>query len=79
MENLSNKQNPIPVTVLAGFLGSGKTTLINHILNSDHGLRIGVVVNDFGSINIDAELISDVNEGMVSLANGCICCVTRMI
>ena len=69
--------NSTPVTVVAGFLGSGKTTLINHVLNSDHGLRIGVVVNDFGAINIDAELISDVNEGMVSLANGCICCVTR--
>jgi len=72
-----SKSAPTPVTVVTGFLGSGKTTLINHILNSDHGLRIGVVVNDFGSINIDSELISDVNEGMVSLANGCICCVTR--
>ena len=77
MTSKSNKHSPTPVTVVAGFLGSGKTTLINHVLNSDHGLRIGVVVNDFGSINIDAELISDVNEGMVSLANGCICCVTR--
>ena len=77
MTSKSNMHSSTPVTVVAGFLGSGKTTLINHILNSDHGLRIGVVVNDFGSINIDAELISDVNEGMVSLANGCICCVTR--
>jgi len=68
---------PIPVTVVAGFLGAGKTNLINHILHGDHGLRIAVVVNDFGSINIDAELISDVGEGMVSLANGCICCVIR--
>ena len=68
---------PIPVTVVAGFLGAGKTTLINHILKGDHGLRIAVVVNDFGSINIDAELITDVGEGMVSLANGCICCVIR--
>ena len=68
---------PIPVTVVAGFLGAGKTTLINHILHGDHGRRIAVVVNDFGSINIDAELISDVGEGMVSLANGCICCVIR--
>ena len=71
------KPAPIPVTVVAGFLGAGKTTLINHILKGDHGLRIAVVVNDFGSINIDAELISDVGEGMVSLANGCICCVIR--
>ena len=68
---------PIPVTVVAGFLGAGKTTLVNHILKGDHGLRIAVVVNDFGSINIDAELITDVGEGMVSLANGCICCVIR--
>jgi G3E family GTPase len=68
---------PIPATVVAGFLGAGKTTLINHMLKGDHGLRIAVVVNDFGSINIDAELISDVGEGMVSLANGCICCVIR--
>jgi G3E family GTPase len=71
------KPLPIPVTVVAGFLGAGKTTLINHILKGDHGLRIAVVVNDFGSINIDAELITDVGEGMVSLANGCICCVIR--
>jgi G3E family GTPase len=71
------KPTPIPVTVVAGFLGAGKTTLINHILHGDHGRRIAVVVNDFGSINIDAELISDVGEGMVSLANGCICCVIR--
>ena len=69
--------SPIPVTVVAGFLGVGKTTLINHILNGDHGLRIAVVVNDFGSINVDAELITDVGEGIVSLANGCICCVIR--
>ena len=69
------KSAPIPITVIAGFLGAGKTTLVNHILKGDHGLRIAVVVNDFGSINIDAELITDVGEGMVSLANGCICCV----
>lgn len=68
---------PIPVTLVAGFLGAGKTTLLNHILQGGHGLKIAVVVNDFGSINIDAELVSDVGEGMVSLANGCICCVIR--
>ena len=71
------KAAPIPVTVVAGFLGAGKTTLINHILHGGHGRRIAVVVNDFGSINIDAELIDDVGEGMVNLANGCICCVIR--
>lgn len=71
------KSDPIPITVIAGFLGAGKTTLLNHILLGDHGLKIAVVVNDFGSINIDADLVSDVSEGMVSLANGCICCVIR--
>lgn len=77
MSSGNNNKTPILVTVVAGFLGAGKTTLINHILTGEHGLRIGVVVNDFGSINIDADLISDVNEGMVSLANGCICCIIR--
>lgn len=68
---------PIPVTIVAGFLGAGKTTLLNHILTADHGRRIAVVVNDFGAINIDAELMTDVGDGMVSLANGCICCAIR--
>lgn len=69
---------PIPVTVVAGFLGAGKTTLLNHILTAEHGRRIGVLVNDFGSINVDAELIADVSDEMISLANGCICCTIRM-
>jgi G3E family GTPase len=69
---------PIPVTVVSGFLGAGKTTLLNHVLTADHGRRIGVLVNDFGSVNIDAELVADVNDEMISLANGCICCSTRM-
>lgn len=75
--NIGKNIKPIPVTIVAGFLGAGKTTLINHILTSDHGKRIGVIVNDFGSINIDAELISNLNEGLLSLANGCICCISR--
>jgi G3E family GTPase len=65
---------PLPVTIVAGFLGAGKTTMITHLLQTGHGRRIAIVVNDFGSINIDAELISDAGEGIVSLANGCICC-----
>jgi G3E family GTPase len=72
------KPAPIPITVIAGFLGAGKTTLLNYILTAEHGRRIGVLVNDFGSINVDAELITDVSDEMISLANGCICCTIRM-
>ncbi|MFC9767723.1 CobW family GTP-binding protein [Rhodococcus jostii] len=68
---------PIPVTILTGFLGAGKTTLLNQILSGDHGLRMAVLVNDFGSINIDAELIVGVESDVISLANGCICCTIR--
>lgn len=64
----------VPVSLVSGFLGSGKTTLVNHILQSDHGLRIAVMVNDFGAINIDAELIVNARQNVISLANGCICC-----
>lgn len=64
----------IPVVVLAGFLGSGKTTLLNHLLRTSGGTRIGVVVNDFGKINIDAFAVSAQVDSMVSLSNGCLCC-----
>jgi G3E family GTPase len=64
----------IPVVVLAGFLGSGKTTLLNHLLRTSGGTRIGVVVNDFGRINIDAFAVSAQVDSMVSLSNGCLCC-----
>ncbi|MEU6862840.1 GTP-binding protein [Streptomyces sp. NPDC046876] len=66
---------PIPVVVLAGFLGSGKTTLLNHLLGNRGGTRIGVVVNDFGSIEIDAMAVAgQVGDSMVSLGGGCLCC-----
>ena len=67
----------IPVTVLTGFLGAGKTTLLNRIVNGNHGLRVAVLVNDFGSLNIDADLIVGVESNVVSLANGCVCCSIR--
>jgi len=67
----------IPLTVLTGFLGAGKTTLLKRILTGDHGLRAAVLVNDFGAINIDADLIVSVDENVVSLANGCVCCSIR--
>ena len=69
----------VPVTILTGFLGAGKTTLLNRILNGDHGLRVAVLVNDFGSINIDADLVVGMESGgdVISPANGCVCCNIR--
>jgi G3E family GTPase len=68
--------NTVPVVVLAGFLGAGKTTLLNHLLRTSGGTRIGVVVNDFGAVNIDAMAVAGQVDAMVSLSNGCVCCVT---
>jgi G3E family GTPase len=65
---------PVPVVLVAGFLGTGKTTVVNHLLAHADGRRIAAVVNDFGAINIDAELIIGAADGVVSLSNGCICC-----
>ena len=65
---------PVPVLLVTGFLGAGKTTVVNHLLAHAEGRRIAAVVNDFGAINIDAELIAGASDGVVSLANGCICC-----
>jgi G3E family GTPase len=65
---------PVPVVLVAGFLGAGKTTVVNHVLAHADGRRIAAVVNDFGAINIDAELIIGAADGVVSLSNGCICC-----
>lgn len=67
----------LPVTIITGFLGSGKTTLLNHILNNQKGMRTAVLVNEFGEISIDAELIVSSEEDLVELNNGCICCTIR--
>lgn len=64
----------VPVVLVAGFLGAGKTTVVNYLLAHAEGKRIAAVVNDFGAINIDAELITGAADGVVSLSNGCICC-----
>ncbi len=66
--------NRIPVILVAGFLGSGKTTLLNHLLDHSGPTRLGVVVNDFGSINIDSLAVAGQVDAMVSLNNGCLCC-----
>lgn len=77
MSNSNSTFSPIPVTIIGGFLGSGKTSLLNHIINNTRGKRFAVLVNDFGEINIDAKLVVSVEGETISLANGCVCCVIR--
>jgi G3E family GTPase len=68
---------PIPVTVLTGYLGAGKTTLLNRILTEDHGKRYAVIVNEFGEIGIDNDLVVGADEEVFEMNNGCVCCTVR--
>src|SRR6185369_10328147 len=66
-----------PVTVLTGYLGAGKTTLLNRILSEDHGKRYAVIVNEFGEVGIDNDLIVGADEEVFEMNNGCVCCTVR--
>ncbi|MGE5674096.1 MAG: CobW family GTP-binding protein [Mycobacterium leprae] len=71
------RPDKLPVTVLTGFLGAGKTTLLNEILRGQHGLRVGVIVNEFGDVGIDGDLVLQSSDGLIELKGGCICCTVR--
>ena len=76
IQEKTEKKKKIPVIMISGFLGSGKTTLLNHLLKSSPNLKIGAIVNDFGKINIDSQLISgNLKEQKIELSNGCFCCM----
>src|SRR5436189_1240512 len=66
-----------PVTVLTGYLGAGKTTLLNRILSEDHGKKYAVIVNEFGEVGIDNDLIVGADEEVFEMNNGCVCCTVR--
>jgi G3E family GTPase len=74
MLEISQAELELPVTIITGFLGSGKTTLLNQILQNNQNLKVAVLVNEFGDINIDAQLLVSYDNDMVELSNGCICC-----
>ncbi len=77
MTETQARHDRLPVTLLSGFLGSGKTTLANRILSEQHNQRIAVIVNEFGDVGIDGSLVVGVEENVVELNNGCICCTVR--
>lgn len=74
---VATTSNTVPVTVLTGYLGAGKTTLLNRILTHEHGKKIAVIVNEFGEVGIDNQLVIDADEEIFEMNNGCICCTVR--
>src|SRR5258708_14324002 len=76
MQAMDNKKI-IPVSVLTGFLGAGKTTLVNHILRGQSEYKFGLIINEIGKIGIDGQLVQTENEDVVEMSNGCICCTIR--
>ncbi|WP_081160831.1 CobW family GTP-binding protein [Ensifer aridi] len=74
---MPKQSEPTPVTVLTGYLGAGKTTLLNRILSEPHGKKFAVIVNEFGEVGIDNDLIVDADEEVFEMNNGCICCTVR--
>ncbi|MGG6266553.1 CobW family GTP-binding protein [Leptolyngbya sp. AN03gr2] len=70
-------KDAVPVTVLTGYLGAGKTTLLNRILTHEHGKKVAVIVNEFGEVGIDNQLVVDTDEEIFEMNNGCICCTVR--
>ena len=71
------RDTPLPVTLVTGFLGAGKTTFLNHLLSSDHGEKLGVIVNEFDELGIDQDLIENTRGQLVGMNNGCLCCTVQ--
>ena len=69
--------NKIPVTILTGYLGAGKTTLLNRILTEKHNQKIAIIVNEYGEVGIDNQLVVNSDEEILEMNNGCICCTVR--
>src|SRR4029453_16763942 len=76
-QGFSMAQPQVPVTVLTGYLGAGKTTLLNRILSEQHGKKYAVIVNEFGELGVDNDLVVDTDEEVFEMNNGCICCTVR--
>ena len=70
-------KKPIPITIITGFLGAGKSTILNKIINENKNLKFGLIINEFGEIGIDGEIIESSGQEMVELSNGCMCCIVR--